>query len=120
MYDKTGGKQMSKKNYEDLVPEDFNEALSKADFAEEVQKPEVASVEKITNPVQPKPPVVYVKVIGCDKLRVREEPSTNARTLALINKGSKLILKEKVNDTWSKIQTLAGINGYVMNKYIKK
>lgn len=108
---------MAKKDYStDLVPDDFADATAK------IGEPEVANVEsvKITNPIPDVPPVVYVKVVNCDKLRVREEPSTDARILALVNKGQKLILISKVDTTWSKIQTLAGIKGYVMNKYIKK
>lgn len=76
----------------------------------------------LTNPVseEMKEKINYCEVVNCDKLRVRSEPSTDAEVVTLISKGTKMIFKNKYDDTWSQVQTLTGRNGYVMSKFIKR
>lgn len=64
--------------------------------------------------------VKYVKVVKCDKLRVRETASTNSDVIALVDKDTKLIFKNKKDGEWTHVQTLTGKDGYVMSEFISK
>lgn len=80
----------------------------------------VEASEVTAAPAVEKTNVKYVKVVKCDKLRVRKEASVDAEVLAIVEKDTQLIFKNKTDGVWSHIQTLTGKDGYVMSEYISK
>lgn len=62
----------------------------------------------------------YVKVVKCDKLRVRAEASADSEVVTVVDKDTKLIFKNKTDADWTRVQTLTGKDGYVMSEYISK
>lgn len=102
---------MAKRNIPVAKP--VEEIVQTNDILENAEK-------KVTNPVDDKKEVQYCTVVNCDRLRVREEASDTAKVLTVVDKGTKLIFKNKKDATWSHVQTQTGHDGYVMSKYIKK
>jgi hypothetical protein len=62
-------------------------------------------------------PVLGV-VVGCEKLRVRKEPSTNGDVIAILPKKTVVKILEQVNGDWFKVQETKTI-GYCMSKFIE-
>lgn len=64
---------------------------------------------------------VYPKatVIGCIKLNVRSAPNKLGNILAVIDQGSNMLVRS-TKDYWAHIYTDSGIDGYVMEEFIKE
>lgn len=64
-------------------------------------------------------PVRTVGVVsGCEKLNVRNRPSTNATIITTVKKGDELVLDACPSDEFYKVTLANGINGYCMKKFI--
>ena len=82
----------------------------------------VENVEEVINdvPVVEEKVAVYIgKIRDCDKLNVREEPTTEAKVICKLDKLSEVQI-DKTNSTkdFYKILTSTGVNGYCMKKYM--
>lgn len=80
---------------------------------DEVKEPILKPVQDIISQ-EPK----TVTVISCGKLNVREEPVKGSNIIDIVNSGDILVVMEEVFG-WTKVRTKAGIEGYVVNSYIK-
>lgn len=59
------------------------------------------------------------KVTGCDKLRVRVEPSTEAEVAKIIAKKTEVMISvEESTDDFYKICTESGLEGFCLKKFI--
>lgn len=58
-------------------------------------------------------------VFNCQRLNVREEPSSSGKVLMVVNAGTKLTLNTFSNRTFVGITTPTGETGYVMKKYLR-
>lgn len=63
--------------------------------------------------------VLEAIVVNCSKLNVREKPSSDAKILCELKKGSVVLIEtENSTDTFYKIVTITGIEGYCVKEYI--
>lgn len=82
----------------------------------------VENVEEVINDtpvVEEKIPVYIGKIRDCDKLNVREEPTTEAKVICKLDKLSEVQI-DKTNSTkeFYKVLTSTGVNGFCMKKYM--
>lgn len=65
------------------------------------------------------PKTVSGVVVDCAKLNVREEPSTDAQVVCVLDVMSEIkVDTEKSDNEWFKIYTANGIEGYCMRKFV--
>lgn len=90
-----------------------------------VDKPEVEEVNETVEtveveetPAKKEPEAKTGKVVGCDKLRVRESASENAKILCLVTPADVLTVRGK-KDSWLRVITPDGTAGFVMAKYVE-
>ena len=57
-------------------------------------------------------------VANCSKLNLREKPNLNAGVITILNLDTELLIMEIV-DGWVNVCTPEGLEGYVMEEYIK-
>lgn len=57
-------------------------------------------------------------VSGCEKLNVRNRPSTNAAIVTTVKKGDELVLEPCASDEFHKVTLANGVVGYCMKKFI--
>lgn len=82
------------------------------------------NVKKLDTSVE----VSYIKegkVVGCEKLNLREKPAKDAKVLCVLNKGDKVQVDLKIdgepqisNTSFYQVCTAAGVKGYCMTKFI--
>ncbi len=78
---------------------------------EEVVEPEV----EVLPPAEPK-----TGIVTAEKLNIRKLPVAGAQVLAVVNKGSKLMIDPDYETVeWIKVCTAAGIEGYCMKKFVE-
>lgn len=65
-----------------------------------------------------KPEPVNAKVVDCDRLNIREKSNLDADILGRIKVGE-IVIVDKIVGDWAHVCTSAGIEGFVMRKYIK-
>lgn len=79
-------------------------------------------VENVTETVE-EPKVTKPKtgvVANCEKLNVREKPTTSSSVVGVINKTEKVTIKNSEStDEWLKIKTKSGLEGFCMKKFIE-
>lgn len=83
-------------------------------------------VEEVTEIVEPDPveepkPVMELgKVVKCDKLRVRQEPNTDAPVVKELKKGTEVMIDLNTStDEFYSVTTESGIEGFCMKKFIE-
>jgi uncharacterized protein YgiM (DUF1202 family) len=64
--------------------------------------------------------LLIVKETPTGFLRVRQSPSTSGDEVARVSPGDSLTLEEETNDSWWKVKTTDGKEGYVSTQYITK
>lgn len=90
-----------------------------------VEEPVAVAEETVEPTVEVEEPVTAIKTIygvvnGCNLLRVRKTPSTDAEVLCEIDVNSKVeVNEEKSTVDFYKVCTEAGIEGFCMKKFIK-
>ncbi|QEY34359.1 SH3 domain-containing protein [Caproiciproducens galactitolivorans] len=57
--------------------------------------------------------------VTADMLRLRQDPSTSAKILANLPRGTSLKVLDTSNSSWTKVQTSSGLTGYVSSEYIQ-
>lgn len=63
--------------------------------------------------------VLEGNVVKCSKLNVREKPSSDAKILCELKRGSIVLIEpENSTDIFYKIITITGIEGYCVKEYI--
>ena len=77
---------------------------------------EESYVEEATIP-EPKT-IITGFVTGPYKLNVRKEPSIDSDVVSVIDSGATVTVVDESNDTWLKVRTEAGNEGYCMKQYI--
>lgn len=108
------------------MPTDYNK-FSSEKFREELKTfedntvtgPMYEDVLVIDEPEQtpaPKEPVAATVNVG--KLNVRSIAHTTGNILAIIDRGTELLVEDLCGD-WAYVHTAYGISGFVMTKYIK-
>jgi uncharacterized protein YgiM (DUF1202 family) len=61
----------------------------------------------------------FAKVVGCEKLNVRNKPSITGNVLCTVAKNDVLTIDErKSTKEWYSVTTASGINGFCMRKYV--
>jgi uncharacterized protein YgiM (DUF1202 family) len=63
---------------------------------------------------------VKVKVFNCTKLNLREKPDLRSEALMVLDAGTMLKFLHKTNTEWTKVQTNAGVVGYVLSYFVKE
>lgn len=59
-------------------------------------------------------------VSNCEKLNIREEPNPNAKVLGKISANTEILIDGcESTETFYKVCTAAGIEGFCMKKYIR-
>lgn len=91
------------------------------DTIEDEQIPESNDVVEEIAELEEKQEDVIIKVANCEKVYVREEPSKDSDHLAVVSKGSELlIIGETVHENdelWHNVCTESGAEGYIMAKF---
>jgi hypothetical protein len=77
--------------------------------------PEREAVVPEAVPPEPPPPV-YVRVTG-SRLNVREAPTTSAKTVAKVARGTRLAKRGEQGD-WLEVELVDGSRGWVHGKYV--
>lgn len=137
---------MSKKNYSNMYNKSKNEdrPVAKPSFNKEPEKvfeapKPVETVPVIQNGSEPivepkpvpqsqpqsapqaKPSSFRAEVVDCNKLNVREEPSTEASIVDVLNAGFKVtVYPEQAKGAFCKVTYASGKEGYCMKKFLKK
>lgn len=64
--------------------------------------------------------IIEGKVVGCDRLNVRKEPSASSEVVKVINRDEEVMLDEmESTDEFYRVCTQDGSEGYCMRKYIE-
>ena len=99
------------------VEEAVEEVIEPVEEAvEEVIEPVEEAVEEVAE-VEENPTEVAFGKVNCSKLNVRKEPSINSVPLCIIERGTRMEIRE-FNGEWVKILTPDGVSGYCMRKFI--
>lgn len=70
-------------------------------------------------PKKPAPKTAVGNVSGCEKLRLRELPNTDAKVITELFKDSKLIInKAESTKDFYKVTTATGLTGFCMKKFV--
>lgn len=95
--------------------------MSKKNIAERIKvEPEVITEEvKEVVESKSKAPEKVAVVYNCEKLNLRKNPDAKAEIISVLAKNEKLTFKNKVDRDWSHVVTSSGLDGYVMNNYIR-
>lgn len=81
----------------------------------------IETVDAVKVEDKPAAPKVIKKsgiIANCDRLNVRKEPSLDADIIAVVERGDKVVVEVISNETFYKVCTAAGIEGYAMKAYI--
>ena len=125
---------MSNKNFKNQNRRNYNQYANKPESeqvkeeaVEEVIEPVEEAVEEVIEPVEEtveevaeveeNPTEVAFGKVNCSKLNVRKEPSINSVPLCIIERGTRMEIRE-FNGEWVKILTPDGVSGYCMRKFI--
>lgn len=86
-----------------------------------VEETEGDMLETVTDEsVAPPPEPMWGYVSGCKRLNVRKEPNINADIVCVIEKDAGVMVDESEStDTFYKVYTEAGADGYCMKDYIR-
>lgn len=61
----------------------------------------------------------FAKVVGCEKLNVRNKPSITGDVLCTVVKNDVLTINErKSTKEWYSVTTASGVDGFCMRKYV--
>lgn len=100
---------------ETIEPVVVEEPVEVVTAAEETVEPTIEVEEPVVQTVS-----VYGVVNGCNLLRVRKAPSTEAEVLCEIDVNSKVEINEVESTAdFYKVCTEAGVEGFCMKKFIK-
>ena len=108
---------------EEVVEPVIDETIEEVAVEESVE--EVTVEETVEPTVEVEEPVAVIKAVygvvnGCNLLRVRKVPSTDAAVLCEIDVNSKVEVNEVESTAdFYKVCTEAGIEGFCMKKFIK-
>lgn len=60
------------------------------------------------------------KIIGCNALNVRKNPSLDSEILCIIDNSTEFVIDNKdfKSNEWTKICVAAGIEGYVISEFV--
>lgn len=104
---------------EEPVVEVAVEETVEAPVTEEVVE-EIAPVEAPVEPVVEETVQTIGVVTGCSRLKVRQEPNTDADVIGVIEEGTEVeIDEEKSTSDFYKVYTAVGFVGFCMKKFIK-
>ena len=96
----------SKKNYVER-----NEEKEIAEVTPAVEEVEVEKIEE---------KVVKTGVVsGCERLNLREKPSTGAEVVTVLTRGTELVIEKEMNAKWLKVTAETGAEGFVMKEYVQ-
>lgn len=113
----------NQKREDEAVEESFVTGTTVADD-EEVVTPEIEAIaeETVEAPVVEEtveePAVVAGIVSGCEKLNVRNRPSTSAAIVTTVKKGDEVAIDACASDDFHKVTLANGTVGYCMKKFI--
>lgn len=94
------------------------EADTPVTLVEPEVKPEINLVTETVETIT-LPKTVEGMVVGCTKLNVRAEPSTNAEVVCVLDAMSEIEIDvNKSSNEWFKVCTATGIEGYCMRKFV--
>ena len=103
--------QYSKKTNE---PKPINTAIHTVPEVKMEVEPVQETVDTVTLPK-----TVPGVVVDCAKLNIREEPSTDAEVVCVLDVMSEIKIDvAKSNNEWLKVCTATGIEGYCMRKFV--
>lgn len=72
-------------------------------------------VEVVDPPNEPK---TYF-ITNCNSLNMRNQPNKDGRVLCVLKSGAEVVV-ENISDGWAHIYLSSGIDGYVMEEYLKE
>lgn len=97
---------------EDLILND-----SESFVYESLETGEIISGESVETEVDD---VVYGRVVECNKLNLRSEPSTDSKIVSKLNTNDTVVVDlEESSDEFYKIYTEIGIEGFCMKRFIE-
>lgn len=100
--------------------EETVEAQVKEEVNEEVTPIEAPVEETVEEPVVEETVQIIGVVTGCSRLKVRQEPNTDADVIGVIEEGTEVeIDEEKSTSDFYKVYTAVGFVGFCMKKFIK-
>lgn len=115
---------MGKKNYNNYSKLEKVDEIENTQVEEQVEEIENAQVEEIVENsvgevVETTTPVQFGVVTNCIKLRVRQEPNSDATVLGEIDALTdvQVEMSESTEDFY-KVCTASGLDGYCMKKFI--
>ena len=109
-----------KKEYTNYAAMSAETAVDETPVVDEIVEEEVASEAAPEETVVEEPKPMYGVVTRCERLNVRNHPSTTAGIVTVLNEGTKVHINiEGDSAEWHYISTESGISGYCMARYIK-
>lgn len=105
---------MRKKN-EDIYREETEVKEEEAVTQQELKLMEESPIEQS---IEPEP--ILGKVVCNEHLNIREAPSVTANIKGIIPRGSIVVIDSEDDKDFYKIVTEAGLDGYVMKKFVVK
>ena len=104
---------MGKKNYSK-----FSEHFKKSEEVIEETKNEMIEEVKEVTEEEPETEIVTGVVVNCDKLNIREKPSTDSKVLRIVKKDEELGIYPTPVDGFYKVVRME-TEGYCMMNFIK-
>lgn len=115
---------MSRHNYRNDFVKKVNEEVETNDVVLEEEADEVCAACMIHYPEddvveEPVKKTVTGKVVDCERLNVRKDPSTTAPVLCKLNESTEVIVDEdNSTEDFYKVCTATGVEGYCMKDFI--
>ena len=78
----------------------------------------VYAIEVKDEPVMPKVTKKAGVIANCDRLNIRKGSSVDTEILAVLDRGSKVVVEPTSNNEFYKVYAESGIEGYAMKAYI--
>ena len=94
---------------------------SKKNYVERNEEKEFTEVTPAVEEVEEKVEEKVVKtgvVSGCERLNLREKPSTGAEIVTVLTRGTELVIEKEMNAKWLKVTAETGAEGFVMKEYV--
>ena len=95
---------------------------SKKNYVERNEEKEFTEVTPAVEEVEEKVEEKVVKtgvVSGCERLNLREKPSTGAEIVTVLTRGTELVIEKEMNAKWLKVTAETGAEGFVMKEYVQ-
>lgn len=108
------------KPYNSMYKKDENAEVKKEETVIEDVKPATEVKEEVKVESKSLGRIRQAKVVNCTMLNVRSNPSTSASVVEIINEGDLVDITGNNVDSFTKVHTKRGMDGYCMSEFLKE